>query len=188
MERIFFLLTQYRYFILFPLAIVEGPILAVIVGFLCINGFLNLFIVYPIIVLGDITGDSIVYMFGRWGVPAFIKKIAKGFDMNPGKINSVRAYFDSNPTKTISLSKVTLGIGVAGIYLAGNARIPYNRFIQICLVTSALQYIIYLSIGLLFGDAYKQIDHYLNFFAALTVTVTLAIILFYIIKSIRKKI
>jgi membrane-associated protein len=188
MDHIVYLLTQYRYFILFPLAIVEGPILAVIAGFLCVNGFLNLFIVYPIIVLGDIVGDSVVYTFGRWGAPGFIKKMGKGLAMNPKKINSVRAYFDSNPTKTISLSKVTLGIGVAGIYLAGNAKIPYERFIRICVVTSALQYIIYLGIGLLFGDAYKQISHYLDFFAALTITVTLAIILFYIIKSIRKKI
>jgi membrane-associated protein len=188
MDHIVYLLTQYRYFILFPLAIVEGPILAVIVGFLCINGFLNLFIVYPIIVLGDIIGDSIVYMFGRWGVPTFIKKLVKGLDINPGKINKVRAYFDSNPNRTISLSKVTLGIGIAGIYLAGNTKIPYERFIRICLVASALQYVVYLSIGLLFGDAYKQIDHYLSFFAALTITVTLTVILFYIIKSIRKKI
>jgi membrane-associated protein len=188
MDHIIYLLTQYRYFVLFPLAIVEGPILAVVAGFLCINGFLNLFIVYPIIVLGDIIGDSVVYTFGRWGAPTFIKKMARGFGMKPGKINSVRAYFDANPNKTISLSKITLGIGVAGIYLAGNTKIPYERFIRICLVTSALQYIIYLGIGLLFGDAYKQIDHYLNFFAALTVTVTLVIVLFYITKSIRKKI
>jgi membrane-associated protein len=188
MGHIVYLLTQYRYFILFPLAIVEGPILAVIAGFLCINGFLNVFVVYPIIVLGDIIGDSIVYTFGRWGVPAFIKKMARRVAVKPEKINSVRAYFDSNPNKTISLSKVTLGIGVAGIYLAGNTKIPYERFIRICLVTSALQYIIYLCMGLLFGDAYKQINHYLNFFAALTVTVTLCIISFHFIRSIRKKI
>src|ERR1700722_1510647 len=135
MDHIVYLLTQYRYLILFPLAIVEGPILAVIAGFLCINGFLNLFIAYPIIVLGDIIGDSIVYTFGRWGVPVFIKKMARGFVMKPEKINRVRTYFDANPNKIISLSKVTLGIGVAGIYLAGNTKIPYERFIRICLVT-----------------------------------------------------
>jgi membrane-associated protein len=188
MEHIVYLLTKYRYFILFPLAIVEGPILAVIAGFLCMGGFLNLFIVYPIIVLGDICGDSICYTFGRWGVPGFLKKIATGIGIRHENINKVRAYFDSNPNRTISLSKITLGIGIAGIYLAGNARIPYDRFIRICLITSALQYIVYLGIGILFGDAYLQISHYLNFFAALTIITALAIILLYIIKSIRKKI
>jgi len=188
LETIFYLLLKFRYIILFPLAIVEGPILAVIAGFLCTEGYLNVFIVYPIIVFGDIIGDTLCYMFGRWGVPPFLKRVIVKLGLKPGNIDKVRAFFDANPRKTISLSKITLGIGIAGIYLAGNARIPYHRFIKICLITSALQYIIYLAIGLLFGSAYKQISSYLNFFAAFAIVTLLAIILFYIIKSIRKKI
>ncbi|HEY5371976.1 MAG TPA: VTT domain-containing protein [Hanamia sp.] len=165
----------------------EGPILAVITGFLCTEGYLNLFIVYPIIVLGDIAGDTISYMFGRWGIPRLLKKFIEKLGMKPGNIDRVRVYFDANPKKTISLSKITLGIGIAGIYLAGNARIPYRRFIKICLITSALQYIIYLAIGLLFGSAYKQISKYLNFFTAFAIVTFLSIILFYTVKSIRKR-
>ena len=187
MDHIVYLLTQYRYFILFPLAIIEGPILAVIAGFLCTGGFLNPFIVYPIIVLGDIIGDSLVYIIGRWGLPVSLKRIAKKLGFNSQKINRARAYFDANPNKTVALSKITLGIGVAGIYLAGNAHIPYFRFLRICLVTSALQYIVYLGIGLLFGSAYQQISHYLNFFAAGTLVAAFAIVLVYFIKSIRQK-
>ena len=188
MDHILYLLSQYKYLLLFPLAIVEGPILAVIAGFLCMGGFLNIFIVYPIIVLGDITGDSICYMFGRWGVPRFVKSIARALGMKAEKIEKVRAYFDTNPRKTIALSKITLGIGVAGIYLAGNAKVAYDKFIRICLVTSALQYVVYLGIGLLFGGAYKQISHYLDFFAAFTIVTALSIILIYFIKSIRRRI
>ena len=165
----------------------EGPILAVIAGFLCTEGYLNLFIVYPIIVLGDVIGDTLVYMFGRWGVPGFLKRIITRMGLKPENLDRARFYFDSNPKKTISLSKITLGIGLAGIYLAGNARIPYTRFIRICLVTSALQYVVYLSIGLLFGSAYKQISHYLNLFAAFAILALLSAILFYIVKSIQKK-
>jgi len=187
LENIICLLLKYKYVILFPLAIVEGPILAVIAGFLCMGGYLNLFIVYPIIVLGDIVGDTISYLFGRWGVPGFLKRIIKRLGLKPENMDRVRVYFDANPKKTISLSKITLGIGIAGIYLAGNARIPYNRFIRICLITSALQYLIYLGIGLLFGSAYKQISNYLDFFAAFSIVTLLSIILFYIVKSYRKK-
>lgn len=181
------MLLKYKYVILFPLAIVEGPILAVVAGFLCTGGYLNLFIVYPIIVLGDIVGDTISYLFGRWGVPAFLKKVVKGFRFSPENVQSVRAYFGSNPRRTIALSKIALGIGIAGIYLAGNVRIPYHRFIRICLITSALQYVVYLSIGLLFGSAYKQISNYLDFFAASAIVILVAIILFYFVKSYRKK-
>lgn len=170
-----------------PLAIVEGPILAVIAGFFCTEGYLNLLIVYPVIVLGDVLGDSIVYTFGRWGIPLFLKKIVRRLGLKPENMKKARMYFDANSKKTISLSKITLGIGIAGIYLAGNARIPYPRFIKICFVTSALQYVVYLGIGVLFGAAYKQISHYLNVFAAFTIIALLAVILVYVIKSMRKK-
>jgi membrane-associated protein len=188
LENIILLLLKFKYLILFPLAIVEGPILAVIAGFVCASGYLNVFIVYPIIVFGDIIGDTICYLFGRLGVPVFLKKIIKRLGLVPRDLNKVRIYFEANPKKTISLSKITLGIGVAGIYLAGNARVPYTRFIRICLVTSALQYIFYLGVGLLFGAAYKQISHYLDFFAGLAIVTGLSIVLFYFIQSRRKKI
>ena len=188
MEHIIYLLSQYKYLILFPLAIVEGPIIAVIAGFLCTTQFLNPFIVFPIIVTGDIIGDSLCYMLGRFGVPVFLKKIAKRLGFKSENIYRVRSYFDANPIRTISLSKITLGIGFAGIYLAGNAKIPYRKFILICLLTSALQYIVYLSIGLLFGSAYKQISHYLDFATALIIVIGLTILIFIFIKSKRKKI
>ena len=187
MEHIIALLTQYKYFILFPLAIIEGPIIAVIAGFLCISGFLNPFIVMPVIIAGDMIGDSLCYMLGRWGVPRFIKNILKRFGFNTQKLNRVKAYFDKNPTKTISLSKITLGIGVAGIYLAGHARVPYYKFLKICLVTSLLQYIVYLGIGLLFGKAYIQINQYLNYIASIIIICSLVVIVFLFIKSMLKK-
>jgi membrane-associated protein len=188
LENILYLLLKYKYFVLFPLAIVEGPILAVIAGFLCMGNYLNLFITYPVIVFGDIIGDTLCYMLGRWGTPGFLKKIIKRFAPPPEKIVAVRAYFNANPNKTIALSKITLGIGIAGIYTAGNARIPYNTFIRICLITSALQFVVYMGIGMLFGSAYKQISHFLNFFAAFTIVTVLAVIVIYFIKSIIKKI
>ncbi len=187
MEYLIHLLSQYKYIILFPLAIVEGPIVAVVAGFLCTNKLLNLALVYPIIILGDITGDSLCYLLGRFGVPKFFKKIAKKFGASPEKMARVKSYFDTNPIKTISLSKITLGIGVAGIYLAGNAKIPYSKFISVCIVTSAVQYVFYLAIGLLFGSAYLQISRYLDVASAAIIITTLTAILFFIIKSKLKK-
>lgn len=187
MENILYLLSEYRYLLLYPLAIVEGPILAVIAGFLCMNHLFNPLIVYPVIILGDITGDSFVYLFGRVGLPGFLKQILKKMGFHAEKVQQVKAYFDTNPRKTISLSKISLGIGIAGIYAAGAVKIPYPKFIGICLITSLIQYVFYLGIGLLFGDAYRQISQYLDFFAGLMITFGLSIILFYVIQSKRRQ-
>lgn len=181
------LLYRYKYVLLFPLAIVEGPVLAVIAGFLCANKFLNPFIVYPIIVLGDLVGDSLCYMLGRFGLPEFLKSTLKKLGFKPINMDAARSYFNANHLKAISLSKITLGIGFAGIYFAGNAKVPYRKFIWVCLVTSALQYIVYLSIGILFGSAYKKISHYIDFLTAIIIVTALTIILFIFLKSYFKK-
>ncbi|MBC7626251.1 DedA family protein [Ferruginibacter sp.] len=188
LEHIIYLLSYYKYLILLPLAIVEGPIIAVVVGLLCSKGFLNPLYAYVIIVFGDLIGDSIVYMLGRWGKSKFLKKTSNWLGFTDAKMARARIFFEANPNKTISLSKIILGVGVAGIFMAGNAKVAYNKFIGICLVTSALQYIVYISIGFLFGQAYIQINHYLNYFASLSVLVAIAIIVFFFIKSKLKKI
>lgn len=181
------LLYRYKYLLLFPLAIVEGPVLAVIAGFLCANKFLNPFIVYPIIVLGDVIGDSLCYMLGRFGMPEFLKSILKKLGFKPMNMDAARSYFNTNHIKAISLSKITLGIGFAGIYFAGNAKIPYRKFIWVCLFTSALQYVVYLTIGMLFGSAYKKIGHYIDFLTALIIVTSLTVLLFIFLKSYFKK-
>ncbi len=188
LDQVLHLLTEYKYLILFPFAIVEGPVIAVIAGLLCTGGFLDPFFAYPIIVLGDITGDSLCYSLGRYGKPGLLNKIGKRFGLQPEKIDRARVFFDSNPIKTISLSKIILGIGFAGIFLAGNAKVPYWKFLRICLITSAIQYTVYLSIGILFGHAYVKISHYLNNIAAICILTVIAIIIFFSIKSMFRKI
>src|SRR5664279_1551073 len=133
MDDLIHILIQYKYFVLLPLAVVEGPILAIVAGFLCSAGFLNPWIAFPIIVLGDIIGDSICYSFGKFGTPPIIRSIAYRLGFDNSRIEGVRVFFETNPEKVILLSKITLGIGVAGIYLAGLTRIPYGVFIRICL-------------------------------------------------------
>jgi membrane protein DedA with SNARE-associated domain len=115
-----------------------------------------------------------------------LKRVVKAIGLHPENMQAVRSYFGANPARTISLSKITLGVGFAGIYMAGIAKIPYKKFISVCLLTSALQYIVYLSVGLLFGSAYRQIDHYMDIFTALTIVIVLTILLFIFIKSKRR--
>ncbi|TDW99245.1 DedA family protein [Dinghuibacter silviterrae] len=187
MEHIVYLLSHYKYLLLFPLAIVEGPILAVIAGFLCTTGVLNPLFVFPIIVCGDVIGDSLCYTLGRWGVPKPIRRLALLLGVKKENVDRVRTFFDTHPIKTIALSKITLGIGVAGIYLAGNTKVPYPKFIRICLATSALQYLVYLTIGFVFGGAYREINRYLNDAASLIIVVALAIVVLLLIRRKLRK-
>jgi membrane-associated protein len=185
MDHLLSLLFSYRYLLLFPLAIIEGPMLSVVCGALCATGFFNPFIVFPLVVSGDVTGDSLYYSLGRWGVPAFAQRL--GIRFKSQRIESIRTYFETNPAKTSSLSKVLLGVGIAGLYLAGNARVPYKVFVCICLLTSMAQFIVYLTIGLCLGQAYMRINGYLSVVTSIIVVAALALVIFFFLKSILKR-
>lgn len=66
-QQIISLLTAYKYFFLFPIVVVEGPIITVIAGFLSSLGYLNIIIAYLVVVAGDIVGDSAYYAIGFYG-------------------------------------------------------------------------------------------------------------------------
>ncbi len=188
MNQVVHLLIEYKYIILFPLAIIEGPILAIIAGFLCVQGFLNPGIVFPVIVLGDITGDSLCFALGRWGLPPVAKKILHHLGFNQSRKKKVVEYLSSRHRSMIPVSKITPGIGVLGIYLIGNSGMKYQTFIRICFITSFCQYIFYLGFGFLFGQGYELINKYINYTAALAIILFSAIFIFFIIQSKLKKI
>ncbi len=60
-------LSEYRYFALLPLAVAERPIVTIIAGYLSSVGRLSLLVVLPVVIVGDLVGDSLLYFTGRWG-------------------------------------------------------------------------------------------------------------------------
>lgn len=181
-ESIIPILLQYRYPILFPLAVIEGPILTVVGGFLSTTGIFNPLWVYLIMVAGDVAGDFIYYMLGRYSGHA-LPKIGRFLGITEMRVETAKNYFGLHHKKAIVLSKLVHGIGTAGLYVAGHIRVPYGRFFVICTLTSLVQSAFFLAIGILFGHAYLQISRYLDIFGATTIVVGLTIVILLILKS-----
>lgn len=174
------LLLTYKYFILLPLAIVEGPIITVVAGFLVSTGLLSIVPVYLIVLLGDVIGDTIAYSIGRFGGSTLIHRYGHRIGLTPEKLEQTKEYFKNNHGKALLFSKIFHGVGVAGLIAAGSLQIPYLRYIRICFFISALQSAIFLLIGVLFGGAYIQIQKYFDYFAA-TISVIVLLVTFFII-------
>ena len=188
MEQIIPLLEHYKYLILIPLAIIEGPMIMVIAGFLVALGLLNAFWVYVIIVMGDVIGDSLAYGVGRWGGPT-LQRLGVRMGATPDKVVRAREFFRTHHQKAIIMSKLIHGVGIAGLVTAGALKIPYGRYLRSCLMVSIPQAGILLVVGVLFGHAYIQIEKYLNGFAAIaSVAVLTAGLLFALYKFKFKRI
>jgi membrane protein DedA with SNARE-associated domain len=181
--NIYALILTYKYSILFPLAIFEGPIITIIAGFLVTLGILNPYFVYLLIVLSDVVGDSIIYSVGYAG-GAWVLRAKKFFRIADEKLTKAKVFFDTHHHKTLIFSKVFHGIGIAGLLSAGILRIKYGRYVLVCAGVSVIQSAILLILGIMFGHLYVQIEKYLNFFAAsISVIVAFAILVLVLYKT-----
>ena len=172
------LLLAYRYLILIPLSIIEGPIVTVVCGFLVTLKVFNPILVYIIMVLGDIVGDGIIYYMGYKG-----KRFLKYFKVTDEKLEKAKTYFHENHKKAIIMSKLIHGIGFTGLVAAGASHVPYKRYFKTCAIISAIQSLVMLVIGIFFGHAYTVIGKYLNYYAAGVSVVALIVLLVVIIKK-----
>jgi membrane protein DedA with SNARE-associated domain len=179
LEQIPELLIQYQYLILFPLAIVEGPIITVIAGFLITTGVMNPIIAFPVIVIGDMLSDAFWYFLGRfgrnWGLMWILERWA---GVTKEKLELARQKFINHRYKMMTTAKLTWGLGTAGLTAAGLVRTPYLLFATTCAVVSAAQAAIFLLIGILFGKAYTQIAVYLDVLGSITLVLGAVLMVF----------
>jgi membrane protein DedA with SNARE-associated domain len=172
------LLLTYKYIILIPLAIIEGPIIAVIAGFLVTLKVFNPFLVYLVMITGDVVGDGIIYSVGYFG-----KRFLPYFKITEEKIKNVKQYFQENHNKVIIVSKLAHGVGFTGLLAAGASHVSYKKYFKTCMLISIAQSFIMLTIGILFGNAYVVIEKYLNYYAAMASVIVLTILLFIFIRK-----
>lgn len=166
LSQVISLLETGGYILLFPIAIMEGPIITVISGFLVSLGIFNLFIAYAIIVIGDILGDAFWYLLGRYGGNwHYTEPIKKFFKLTPERIDATRERFATHRYKMMLASKLIYGVGSAGLFTAGLVRVPYLTFAGTCLVVTMSQAAFFLTLGYFFGEAYERIGQYLDYFA-----------------------
>lgn len=169
------LLLTYKYLILIPLAILEGPIVSVIAGFLATQGIFNLFLLFFVMVTGDIIGDAIFYFIGYKG-----KKLFHYFNINEEKIEKAKIYFQNNHNKAIAASKIMWGIGTAGLIAAGALRVSYKKYFKTCALYSLAQSFAMIILGVFFGQAYMIIGKYFDYYVAWVSILAIAFLLFFV--------
>lgn len=159
------LLASYTYAVLFPLTVVEGPLVSILAGFVCSLGYANLYLVFPIIVLGDLTGDCLWYAAGRWGRRGFSGRWAAFVGITPARLVRVQEYFEKHSGKTLLLGKLTHGVGALILVAAGVAQVRPRRFLGFNLLATVPKSLVLLLLGYFFGQALAQAASLLNYLA-----------------------
>ena len=171
------LLVAYKYFILFPIVVVEGPIATVIAGLIISLGYLNFLVAYLVIVAGDVAGDCIYYAIGRFGREHFIERWGKYIGLNPQRVIHVEKHFDKHGSKTLFIGKMAHGIGSIFLVAAGMVKMPFSRFVSANLLATFIKSLILILIGYYFGQSLEKINSAFEFISALSISLALIIAL-----------
>ena len=178
------LLTKYGYFILFPLAAIEGPIVSLVVGFLIYLGYLKFLPAYAILLLGDLIPDVIYYYIGRFGNR---RKIMEKYG---SRLNIVEKLWQEHGRKTMFLSKLAYGLSTLFLISAGLVNMPLKRFISYALPVTVFQYAAIMAIGYYLGSSYQLAAKYIDFAGIIMAIIFVIFIAGYVffVKYVRRQI
>jgi membrane protein DedA with SNARE-associated domain len=156
------LLLRYRYALLFPIAVIEGPIISVLAGFFVSTGQMNFLAVFLIVVAGDIVGDAGWYALGRWGSRTMIPRYGHYVGLTPARIKKGEEVFARHPTGTLLFGKWSHTFGLGILVAAGITKQKFGKFLIVNSLGTVPKSLLLLIIGYYFGRAYLQINTYIN--------------------------
>ncbi len=172
-------LIQYKYLVLFPIMVIEGPIVTILAGFLSSLGYLNIFMAYSIVVMGDIVGDSLYYAAGRWGQHVIFTRWGRYIGVTAERVTQLRQFFARHTMKTLMFGKLSHAVGAPVLVAAGLAHVPYWKFLGINFLATLPKSLVLIVLGFYFGHSYTRIKTYLDYTAAGMILVALIAILVY---------
>lgn len=159
------ILQNYTYYLLFPITVIEGPIITIIAGFLVSIGLMNIYATYAIVVIGDLVGDIIHYVIGRYGRDNFMNKWGKYIGITKEKIMMLESHFSEHAGKTLLTAKFFHGVGGIFLFSAGAARMPFWKFVWYNFLGAVPKSLALLALGYYFGSHLAKIDSVLDILA-----------------------
>ena len=155
-------LITYRYILIVPLTIVEGPIVMVICGFLLRTGLgqFDLRPLYIALMVADLIGDIGWYCVGYFGGLPFIKRFGRFFSVSEKTVEKVTGLFHKYHNRILFISKITMGFGFALVTLitAGIAKVSFRKYLIFNVSGQVIWTGVLLAVGYFFGNIYYTID------------------------------
>ena len=153
-------LLAYRYVIVYPLAVVEGPILSMISGFLVRTGFFDFWPIYILLMAGDLTGDILWYLVGRHGARPLIERYGRFLSITEANVEKMEGHFHKHQMKILFISKLTTGFGfaIATLIAAGAVHVPFKKYLTINFFGQFIWTGALLAVGFFFGNLYTLVD------------------------------
>ena len=149
------LIIEYRYLIMVPLAIIEGPIVAFIAGTLAPLGYFNIFGLAVFFFARDMGMDACYYCLGYFGGRTRLAdRLLRKIRVTHEHLEGVRLLWEHHPMSTMFIGKLSYGIGSTFVAVAGMVKFRFTTFFKYGALVAITQYWSLLALGYFFGNSF----------------------------------
>jgi membrane protein DedA with SNARE-associated domain len=153
-DQVAHILIEYRYWILIPISLIEGPIVAFVAGTLASLGYFNILALTIYFIVRDVTLDSGYYALGYFGSQTRLAKRVMGrIGVDQELLRDVKSQWEQHAGRTMLLGKLSYGIASSFIVIAGTVNMSLLKFYGYGVQVAILQYVTLLSLGYYFGSS-----------------------------------
>jgi len=176
------LILTYRYVVLVPLALIEGPVLSFTCGILVAAGYLDLAVTLGILLLADLVRDVLYYGLGRFSRNSpRIRRYADKIGVGQEQFDVMRRLWLEHSFKTMALSKLAYALTPPLLVTAGLVGTPIRRFVALAMLVTVAQYSVLMALGYQFGTAVGVIADILQFVQiAVAAVVVVAVVSYFV--------
>ncbi|HEX9502815.1 MAG TPA: VTT domain-containing protein [Patescibacteria group bacterium] len=137
-----------------------GDSLLFTAGFLASQGFMNIYVLVPLLFIAAVLGNNVGYAFGYRIGPAFFNK-QDSFFYKKGYIEKTEKYFQKYGGKTIVIARFIPVVRTFATILAGIAKMDYKNFVFYNIVGAFLWTVGLTVLGYFLGNTIPNIDRYI---------------------------
>jgi len=177
------------YPVLYVLAFFEGHIISIVCGLFIRLGNLDLIPTAIAIILGNLTGDILLYWAGyHWG-EKFVKRWGKYLSITDEGIEKVEKIFHKYHASILLGSKLTNGFGLATVILftSGMTKVSFAKYMSLNIIGECMWTLILITVGFLFGHLYITINNIIGRIFLIAILIALAYVFVRISRYIRTR-
>ncbi|HAV15151.1 MAG TPA: hypothetical protein DCX25_02385 [Candidatus Pacebacteria bacterium] len=137
-----------------------GDSLLFTAGFLASQGFLNIWVLVPILVIGAILGDSTGYWMGR-KFGNWLMKQKDSFFFQKHHLLRAQKFYEKHGGKTLILARFMPAVRTFAPIVAGMANMHYNTFLSFNVIGGFGWAMGMTLLGYFLGSAIPDVDKYL---------------------------
>mgnify|MGYP003526496290 FL=1 len=151
------------------------------IGYITGDGLHDFFLILPIVILGTLSSDVLIYVLARRGnkwVSWMHKKVLKNnFEDKEERVTK-------NISKIIFFSRFMMQLRILGPFLAGHVKMPFRKFLAIDFLACMIYVPFYLGLGYYFQGRLEAIFSGIGVLRNILITLIIIVITFFLLRYI----